>query len=81
LYRFERGRAGSFTPLDTLRTMLDIWIADDKTLLLQIFSNLPPSWMPSTELKDFEGVTLDSDGFVTKVNLRVPSILQSFLRD
>jgi len=57
-------------PLDTLRTVLDIWITDDKTLLLQTFSNVPPSWTPSTELKDFEGVTLDSDGFVTKVDLR-----------
>jgi len=31
--------------------------------------NSPPSWMPSTALKDFEDVTLDGDGFVTKVDL------------
>jgi len=60
-----------FVSWDALEDAMPFLIApDDKTLLLELFSRSPPSWTPSTALKDFEGVTLDNDGKVTKVFLR-----------
>jgi len=60
-----------FVSWDALEDAMPFLIApDDKTLLLELFSRSPPSWTPSTALKDFEGVTLDNDGKVTKVDLR-----------